>query len=34
MSCFSFFLNCSRGGVTPLFIYFDFFTIEEEGAEV
>ncbi len=34
MSYFSFFLNCSKGGGATLFIYFDFFTIEEEGAEV
>ncbi len=27
MSCFSFFLNCSRGGGAPLFIYFDFFLL-------
>ncbi len=25
VSCFSFFLNCSKGGGVPLFIYFDFF---------
>jgi len=25
VSCFSFFLNYSRGGGAPLFIYFDFF---------
>ncbi len=31
--CFSFFLNCSRGGGAPLFIYFDFFLLLKTKGE-
>ncbi len=34
VSCFSFFFNCSRGGVRLYLFILIFFTVEEEGAEV
>ncbi len=34
MSCINLFLDCSRGGGAPLFIYFDLFSIEGGGMEV
>ncbi len=34
MSCINLFLDCSKGGGAPLFIYFDLFSIEREGMEV
>jgi hypothetical protein len=34
MSCFNFFLNCSRGGVRLYLFILIFFTVEKEGAEV